>query len=201
MTSYALGLLGLPGTGKSSTITELCSVDTGLTARYTEQFHIAGSRMTSYISRLFGGASHEFALACQVEALAQRVLLHRDAGPSVCIDEPIEAVLAHTMAMQKLGMFPQEQHDSWMLLYNVIRETLPQAHFLALLTCERQELQRRIMQRGRSRDHSVGDEYLSALDESLRSVAEMSNCAVIIIDTSKRTPRDVASAILSKMLA
>jgi deoxyadenosine/deoxycytidine kinase len=156
--------------------------------------------MTSYIARLFTGASQEVALACQVEALAQRAFVQRTAGTSVCIDEPVEAVLAHTMAMQALGMFAQEQHESWMLLYDVVRETLPHARFLALLSCERQELQRRIMQRGRLRDGSVSDEYLDALDESLRHVAEASNSAVIVIDTTMLTPRDVASAILSKML-
>lgn len=200
MTNYALGLLGLPGTGKSSAMSRICSAGTGLTGRSTDQFHIAGARMTSYIARLFTGASQEVALACQVEALAQRAFVQRTAGTSVCIDEPVEAVLAHTMAMQALGMFAQEQHESWMLLYDVVRETLPHARFLALLGCERQELQRRIMQRGRLRDGSVSAEYLDALDESLRRVAEASNSSVIVIDTTMLTPRDVASAILSKML-
>lgn len=136
------------------------------------------------------------ALACQVEALAQRAILQRTAASSDCIDEPVEAVLAHTMAMQALGMLPQDQYESWMLLYDVVRETLPHACLLALLNCDRQELRRRTVERGRLRDGDVDDDYLDALDESLRRVIQASSSSVIVIDTTLHSPHDVASAIL-----
>jgi deoxyadenosine/deoxycytidine kinase len=199
MSKYALGLLGLPGTGKSSAMSRICSSDNGLTGRSTDQFHVAGSRMTSYIARLLKGAEREVALACQVEALAQRAILQRSASVLDCIDEPIEAVLAHTMAMQALGMFPQDQYESWMLLYDVVRETLPHARFLALLNCDRQELRRRTMERGRLRDGDISDEYLSALDESLRRVVQKSKSSVITIDTTFLSPHDGARSVLIEM--
>jgi broad-specificity NMP kinase len=198
VSKYALGLLGLPGTGKSSAMSLICSASSGLAGRSTDQFHMAGSRMTSYIARLLTGAEREVALACQVEALAQRAILQRTAGTSDCIDEPVEAVLAHTMAMQALGMFPQDQYESWMLLYDVVRVALPHACFLALLNCDRQELQRRTVERGRLRDGVVSDDYLDALDESLRGVVQRSSSSVIVIDTTLLSPREVASAILSE---
>jgi broad-specificity NMP kinase len=194
---YALGLLGLPGTGKSAAASHICSDRTGLTGRSTTQFHADGSRISDYISRLFTDGEREIALACQVEALGRRVELQRDAGASDCIDEPVEAVLAHTMAMRALGMLPAEQYESWMLLYHALRPLLPRASFLAVLTCDRQELHRRTLARGRARDEDVSDEYLDTLDRSLHQVARMSGSAVVEVDTSLHPPPEVADLILA----
>jgi broad-specificity NMP kinase len=199
MSNYALGLLGLPGTGKSSALPFLCSADTGLSACSTAQFHTPGARMTNYIARLFVDGQHDVALTCQVEALAQRAILQKSAATSDCIDEPIEAVLAHTNAMRSLRMLAQEQYDSWSLLYKVVRDTLPDACHLAILTCERQELRRRASQRGRLRDQSVSDEYLNAFHEGLWAAAHGSGSTVIVVDTTILTPREVASSILRQI--
>jgi broad-specificity NMP kinase len=197
MRKYALGLLGLPGTGKSATVSHLCSKRTGLTGRSTTQFHADGSRVSGYISRLFTGGELELALACQVEALGHRVELQRDAGASDCIDEPIEAVLAHTMTMRALGMLPTEQYESWMLLYHALRPVLPSASFLAVLTCDRGELRRRTLARGRTRDKDVSDEYLDTQDRSLHQVAGLSGSTIVEIDTSLLAPSEVAELILA----
>lgn len=199
MGNYELGLLGLPGTGKSSTLPFLCSTDTGLSACSTGQFHTPGTRMTNYIARLFVDGQHDVALTCQVEALAQRAILQRSAATSDCIDEPLEAVLAHANAMRRLRMLSQEQYDSWSLLYGVVRDTLPDACYLAILTCEREELRRRTSQRGRPRDQSVSDEYLNAFHEELWAAAHGSGSNVIVIDTTTLTQREVANLILKQI--
>ena len=199
MNIYSLGLLGLPGAGKSTVVPLLCTPDTGLTARSTTQFHRPGTRMTTYIAQLFTEQERDVALACQVEALARRAMLQRSASASDCIDEPVEAVHAHTTAMHAVGMLAKDHHDSWMLLYDVLRDTLPHAVHLAVLTCGREELWRRIMERSRQRDRSVSDEYLDAFAVAIQRVAEDSKSVVLTIDTTVLAPPDVASAILREM--
>jgi deoxyadenosine/deoxycytidine kinase len=198
ISTYALGLLGLPGTGKSSASLSIGAAGIGITRRATDEFHRPESRMSAYIERLFKGAREDVALACQVEALARRAVLQRTATVSDCIDEPVEAVLAHAIAMKTVGIFAGAQRDSWMLLYDVVRETLPRANILVLLTCEREELQRRIAQRGRRRDLSVTRDYLDAFDASLRSVAAASGSRVLIVDTTSISPAAVAATIIQE---
>lgn len=198
MSGYLLGVLGLPGTGKSTTIREICSIDARLSVLGTDQFHAVGARMAGYISRL-KSEGHRVALACQVEGLAQRAVLQRPALRSDCIDEPIEAVLAHSLAMRACGLFQEDEFASWMLLYDVVSNALPQPGLLALLTCDRAERRRRIEDRGRLRDLEVEEEYLDAVENALQVILERSNALVLKVDTTEMRSNEAALIILEKI--
>jgi hypothetical protein len=101
------------------------------------------------------------------------------------------------MTMHALGILRLEEYESWMLLYRALRPILPGASLLAVLTCERRELRRRTVSRGRTRDNDVSDDYLDMLERSLRQVAQMSGSTVVEVDSSVRAPSEIADLIVS----
>lgn len=196
--TYYCGLVGLPGAGKSTVVQIAALTDGRFRGKLTDQFHAQGSRMANYIDRLFVRAEQDVALACQFEALAQRAKLQREAGFYDWVDEPIEAVCAHSHAMHMLGMLPTDYFETWLAVFQTIQDVLPSARNLVLLTCDREELRRRIAHRGRPRDAAVTDSYLDAFDASLNEIVMRSGSPSIVIDTTSLQPSEVASAIIAK---
>ncbi|WP_443077390.1 deoxynucleoside kinase [Streptomyces sp. NBC_01689] len=193
---YALGVVGLPGAGKSTVLEALTKLRPDLSYAGTRAFHTSGSRMADYIYRLFVEADSHAALPCQFEALVERTLMQWPADGTTLVDEPIEAVLAHTRALWACDLLGDTEVSTWLTAYEIASRTLPAAPLLILLTCDREERQRRTRLRGRLRDASVDDRYLGALDEALHEIlqtAEHSGTATFELDTTERSPH--ASAV------
>ncbi|WP_406177446.1 deoxynucleoside kinase [Streptomyces sp. NBC_00996] len=198
---YPLGVVGLPGTGKSTVLEALTEISPDLSYIGTRAFHAPGSRMADYIHRLFVEADPRAALPCQFEALTERTLMQWLADGTALVDEPIEAVLAHTRALWACGLLSDTEASTWLTAYEIASRTLPAAALLVLLTCDREERQRRTRLRGRLRDTSVDDVYLDAFDEALHGMLRAAKCHGVVtleLDTTRRSPR--ASAVLLRRL-
>jgi hypothetical protein len=195
---YALAVVGLPGTGKTTVLEVLTDLRPDLSYVGTSAFHAPGSRMAHYIHRLFVEADPRAAVPCQFEALTERTLLQRSADSTACVDEPIEAVLAHTQALWACGLLTDSEAGTWLTAYELASRTLPSAASMVLLTCDREERRRRTRLRGRLRDGSVGEGYLDAFDEALREMLQSSRAhgvPTFELDTTGRSPRASAERL------
>lgn len=198
---YALGAVGLPGTGKSSVLQALTKVRPDLSYTGTRTFHTSGSRISDYIHRLFVEADPSAALPCQFEALAERTLMQWPADGTALVDEPVEAVLAHTRALWARGLLSGPEAATWLTAYEIASRTLPAAALLVLVTCDRGERCRRTRQRGRLRDARVDDVYLAAVDEALHGLLRSARdlgVPTLELDTTGKSP--LASAELLRRL-
>ena len=194
---YALALIGLPGTGKSTLAGELRRQRPDLDIRQTTGFHASGSRMTELIHRLYVEGEREVSLALQLEALARRAILTTGAHALTIIDEPMESVRAHSRAMFEVGLLTNLELASWLLASDVIAAALPQAQTVALVACNEDERVRRLGERGRTRDRSVRDSYTAALESALNSeISEVRpDRQVLRIDTTAAGPRDLLKQV------
>lgn len=198
--TYRLGLLGLPGCGKTTALRLLAAEVVDLAYAGTAEFHSADSRLRRYIGRLFVDTDPSAALPCQFEALSTRVLVQGKVAAEAGVDEPIEAVLAHSRSLWILGLLGDDEAQTWLTSYEIGRRSVPSPSLMVLLTCQREELWRRTRQRGRARDGSVSDQYLDAFEQSLRKAMRSAvgpGCAAVELDVTHLSPAEVSQELRS----
>ncbi len=199
---YRLGVLGLPGTGKTTALRLLAQAAPNITQLGTDAFHHDSSRIAQYIHQLFVLGDRQTALACQVEALCSRILLQHAANSDSVLDEPVEAVRAHMYALFSMGWMTRAETETWLLTYEIGRRQLPRAQSMIVLECRSEKLVTRWKQRGRRRDPLVPRAYLDALQSGLEMELETATQAGVHtarLDTSDRPAKEVADLLLSYM--
>jgi deoxyadenosine/deoxycytidine kinase len=197
--TYGAALIGLPGSGKSILAQLLHDADKSLDVRFTSAFHGAKSRMATWIERVFAAGDRSASLACQVEALVRRVRLCADATQASVIDEPLESVVAHSRAMYEAGLLERDELATWLMAYDILTASLPRPDLIVYLSCERSELANRVANRGRTRDLSVSEEYLDALERGLDAecaAAVARGASVYRIDSTHVSPEELAVEVL-----
>lgn len=190
-------ILGAPGTGKSSLAQALRGHS--LDVRSTSAFHTAGSRMAAWIEEVYVRENAAASFACQVEALSRRARLARCATEATVLDESVESVSAHSRAMYECRLIQPRELATWLLAYDSVVETLPRPRNIVFLTCSSDDLDRRVIARGRERDASVPSRYLEALSKALEAEldeARKAGTKVRRLSSTHATPKELVAELV-----